>query len=73
MDESICDGELSGGKYAVCKVKHTSEDLQQAWAEIFQVIQSSGYQMAHAPVLERYTGDMLNRGYCEICIPVIPL
>ncbi|MFD1775406.1 AraC family transcriptional regulator [Paenibacillus rhizophilus] len=73
MDDSICEGELSEGKYVVFKVKHTAEDIQKAWAEMFPALQNSGYQMDNKPILERYTGDMINNHFCEICVPVKPL
>ncbi|MGE7766583.1 AraC family transcriptional regulator [Peribacillus sp. NPDC096540] len=73
IDDSICESELSGGEYFIRKVKHTAEDIQKAWAEIFSSFQNSGYQIDNKPILERYTGDMINNEYCEICVPVKPL
>lgn len=73
MDDSICESELSGGKYLIYEVKHTAEDIQKAYADIFPALQSNGYQIDSKPILERYTGDMINNPYCEICVPVKPL
>ncbi|MBB6674993.1 AraC family transcriptional regulator [Cohnella nanjingensis] len=73
MDDSICESELAGGKYMVCKVKHTAEEIQKAWTDIFPALQDSGYQMDDKPILERYTGEMINNDSCEICIPIKPL
>ncbi|MDR9854806.1 GyrI-like domain-containing protein [Paenibacillus sp. VCA1] len=70
-DDSIDEGEFSGGEYAVCTVKHTPEDVQKAWADVFPALQQSGYRMDHKPVVERYTGKMVAEGFCELCIPVI--
>ncbi|OAS87965.1 MULTISPECIES: AraC family transcriptional regulator [Metabacillus] len=70
LNDSICESEISGGKYVISKVKHTVEDIQKAWAEILSTIQNSEYQIDNKPILERYTGDMINNGYCEICVPV---
>lgn len=69
-DDSIYEGELSGGKYVICKVKHTAEDIQKAWAEIFPALQNRGYQMDNRPIFERYIVGMLKNDYCEICVPV---
>jgi len=69
-DDSICESELSGGEYAICMVKHTADDIQKAWTEIFPALQNGGYRMDNKPILERYTGEMLNAGYCEICVPI---
>lgn len=70
IDDSIRESELSGGKYVICKVKHTAEEIQKAWAEIFSALQNSGYQIDNKPILERYAGDMINNNSCEICVPV---
>ncbi|MFD1739198.1 GyrI-like domain-containing protein [Bacillus salitolerans] len=70
IDHSINESELSGGTYLVYKVKHTVEDVHKAYAEIFSTLQSTGYQMSNKPILERYTGDLVNNPFCEICIPV---
>lgn len=73
IDNSICEGELSSGKYVIFKVKHTAEDIQKAWTEIFPALHNSGYQIDNKPILERYTSEMINSHYCEICVPVKPL
>ena len=70
IDHSICEGELSGGNYAVFKIRHTAEDIQRAWTEIFPVLHNSGYQIDNKPIVERYRWDMVNKDYCEICVPV---
>lgn len=72
IDDSVCEDELSGGKYLIFEVKHTAEAIQKAYADIFPALQSNGYQMDNKPILERYTDDMLNNHYCEICVPVKP-
>lgn len=66
----MCESELSGGEYVSYKVKHTAEDIQKAWMEIFPDLQNSGYRMDNKPVFERYIGDMIDNDYCDICIPV---
>lgn len=73
IDDSISESELSGGKYLIFEIKHTSEDIQKAYAVIFPTLQSNGYQIDSKPILERYTDDMINNTYCEICVPVKPL
>jgi DNA gyrase inhibitor len=73
IDDSICESQLSGGKYVICKVKHTAEDIGKSWDEIFPALQNSGYKIDNKPSFERYIGDMIYNDYCEICIPVKPL
>ncbi|MGC5771834.1 AraC family transcriptional regulator [Paenibacillus pabuli] len=73
LDESTPDlkeAELPGGTYLVCQVKHTAEDVGQAWTDIFSHLQNSGYTMDTKPILERYKGNLLHLDYCEICVPV---
>ncbi|MDK8179600.1 GyrI-like domain-containing protein [Paenibacillus sp. UMB4589-SE434] len=70
IDASICEGELPGGKYLIFEVKHTAQDIQKAYADIFPFLQSLGYKMDDKPILERYIGDMISNPYCEICVPI---
>lgn len=70
IDDAVLEGELSGGKYAIYPVKHTSEDMQQAWTDIFPALQNNGFQLEDKPILERYTSEMVNNGYCELCVPI---
>lgn len=70
VDDSIYEGELSSGEYLIYQVKHTAKDIQKAYEDIFPSLQSMGYKMDNKPILERYTDDMNNNLYCEICVPV---
>ena len=72
IDDSVCEGELSGGKYLIYEVKHTADAIQKAYADIFPSLQQNGYQIDHKPILERYTGDIIHNPFCEICVPVKP-
>ncbi|APO45564.1 DNA gyrase inhibitor [Paenibacillus xylanexedens] len=72
-DEFVEIGELSGGDYLICKVRHTAEAIQQAWNVIIPHLQTSGYRMDNKPVIERYRWELLNQHYCEICVPVRPV
>ncbi|MEO2203729.1 GyrI-like domain-containing protein [Paenibacillus pabuli] len=69
-DDSIEIGELHGGNYLICKVKHTAEGIQQAWNDIIPYLQNNNYVINHKPVLERYRWELLEQHYCEICVPV---
>lgn len=69
-DSSISESEFPGGEYAVCRIRHTTEEVQKAWAEIIPAIQNRGYQIDNKPVIERYTGEMILNHMCEICVPV---
>lgn len=73
IDDSICESELSGGKYVICELKHTAEEIQKAWTEIFPYLKNNGYQIDNKAIFERYIGDMIFNDYCEICIPIQPV
>lgn len=70
IDDSVEESEFSGGKYAIFKVKHTAEDIQKAWSEIFSMLPNSGFQIDDRPIFERYIEEMVSNHYCEICIPI---
>lgn len=70
-DSIVSEGRIAGGKYAVFKVEHTAEAVQQAWNSIFEKISNHGCNMEGTrPILERYKMDMVMNGYCEICVPI---
>ncbi|WP_342671069.1 AraC family transcriptional regulator [Paenibacillus borealis] len=69
---SVLYGQLSGGTYAIVTIEHTTEAMQQAWAELIPALHGSGRQMdSNKPVMERYTGDMIRNHLCQLCIPVV--
>lgn len=71
-DHSVNYGEMPGGSYAIVTIKHTAEAIQKAWAEIIPVLYSSGHQIDPIrPVMERYTGELINNHLCQLCIPVL--
>ncbi|MCK8487735.1 GyrI-like domain-containing protein [Paenibacillus sp. MBLB2552] len=69
----ISMGELPGGDYMVFTIKHTTQDVQLAWAELLPTLHTRGYQIEDKPIMERYTGEMLRSEYCEICVPITSL
>lgn len=71
-DDFINQGNIDGGKYAVFKIEHTVEAVQQAWNEIFPTLIKQQYQFdAARPILERYAVKMINNHFCEICVPIV--
>jgi DNA gyrase inhibitor GyrI len=70
-DNYISRGNIAGGKYAVLKIEHTAEAVQNSWANIFQELSKQNYQFDETrPIIERYAVRMVNSHYCEICVPV---
>jgi len=71
-DGGIDIGAIGGGSYAVFKIKHTTEAMQRAWGEIFPELAKNQRNFDPSrPILERYAVDLLNDGFCEICVPVM--
>jgi len=71
VDEDVHSGHISGGKYAVFKIRHTSDAVKSAWMEIFPELSARAYQWDETrPVLERYIPESVNNHYCEICVPL---
>jgi excinuclease UvrABC ATPase subunit len=71
VDSGICEGHITGGKYAVFLIEHTAEAVAQAWVDIFPELHRQGYQMdANHPIMERYTAQMVVNHHCEICVPI---
>lgn len=67
----VQQGAIAGGKYAVYIVKHTSEAIKQAWAEIFQKLSADNYLPDPTrPILERYAAPLIEQHLCEICVPI---
>jgi DNA gyrase inhibitor GyrI len=65
-------GETTGGKYCVFKISHTVDDMQKAWMDIFSELSKRSYKFDdRKPVLERYAVQMINKHYCEICVPIL--
>jgi len=65
-------GKTIGGKYCVFKVDHTVDAMQKAWMEIFPELSKRNYGFDNRrPILERYAMKMINKHYCEICVPIL--
>lgn len=71
-DEYINFGETAGGKYCVFKISHTADAMQKAWREIFPELSKRNYEFDdRRPIFERYAMQMINKHYCEICVPIL--
>ncbi len=71
-DVSIHSGTLPAGMYLVCQVPHTSQDVQAFWGAIGNVLASEKKILdENRPVLERYSFSLVEKGYCEFCIPFL--
>lgn len=71
-NDSVCQGNLAGGKYAVFLIPHTAEAVRAAWAEIFPQLINQNFQYDETrPILERYTAEKVKNHFCEICVPIL--
>ncbi|MVX66846.1 DNA gyrase inhibitor [Clostridium chromiireducens] len=65
-------GKIIGGKYCVFKISHTAEAMQKAWIEIFSELSKRDYEFDdRRPIIERYAIQMINKHFCEICVPIL--
>jgi DNA gyrase inhibitor GyrI len=71
IDDSVEECEFIGGKHAVFKIIHTSEEIQKAYMEIFPNILKAGLKIADKPIIEKYSIGMVENNFCEICVPII--
>jgi DNA gyrase inhibitor GyrI len=70
-DDLVKQGNIIGGQYAIFKISHTAEAVKKVWTEIFPELINQGYQYDKTkPILERYSSEMVNNHYCEICVPI---
>ncbi len=70
-DSQVSIGEISNGKYAVFKIKHTAEEIQKIWNEAIPYLLNNGLHIDKTkPMFERYIVEMLNNHYCEFCVPL---
>lgn len=65
-------GKTIGGKYCVFKISHTVDAMQKAWIEIFPELLKRDYRFDdRRPNIERYAVQIVNKHYCEICLPIL--
>lgn len=70
IHEDVMSRTIEGGKYAVLEIEHTEEAVKTALEVIFQLLEQ-GFQLDFSrAIIERYAKKMIDRGLCEICVPV---
>lgn len=71
-DDTIHHGTLPPGAYLVFEVLHTVDEVKRFWGTIGDVLAQEKRQIDESrPVLERYQIGLVEKGYCEFCIPVL--
>ena len=71
-DGVIHHDTLPNGKHIVFEVQHTAEDVQHFWGEIAKMtINTEQEATLGIPILERYKFALVEKGFCEFCIPLL--
>ncbi|MCL2574458.1 MAG: GyrI-like domain-containing protein [Defluviitaleaceae bacterium] len=71
-DEFIHYGMLPTGKYLVCEIIHTADEVQHFYSNLMSVLSIEGERIDESrPILERYQFLLVEKGYCEICVPIL--
>ena len=64
--------ELEGGKYLTFLIPHTAAAVGAAWEMCFSELERLGYGLDETrPVMERYQKSLVERHFCELCVPVL--
>lgn len=72
-EAGILHGTIPPGSYLVCEVLHTADDVQRFWGSIGGALAQAKKKLDEGrPILERYQISLVERGYCEFCIPILP-
>ncbi|MFP3155824.1 GyrI-like domain-containing protein [Lachnospiraceae bacterium ZAX-1] len=72
QDNTIRHGKLPHGAYLVFEVLHTADDVKHFWETIGDILAQEKRQIdENRPVLERYQIGLVEKGYCEFCIPIL--
>ncbi|QNK40747.1 AraC family transcriptional regulator [Caproicibacter fermentans] len=70
-DQAVQSGALPAGTYLVFEIPHTTENVQCFGASLADVLLKEGKHIDKSrPVLERYKVALVNKGFCEFCVPV---
>lgn len=60
------------GKYLTFEIEHTVDSVKDFWENVFIILDKEGYKFDESKIiLERYPVAMIDRGLCEICVPVL--
>ncbi|EGO5995318.1 GyrI-like domain-containing protein, partial [Enterococcus faecalis] len=62
---------FSGGKYMIFQIEHTIEGVNQFWMTFEDIFKQQNItNNVEKPILERYDKKLLDKGYCEMCVPL---
>lgn len=71
-DNWIHHGTLPSGMYLVFEVLHTVNEVTRFWETISEIMAQEKQQIDESrPVLERYKTELVEKGFCEFCVPIL--
>ena len=71
-DKSIHYGTLPTGKYLICEIEHTVDAVKYFYSSLVSTLTNEGRQLDDSrPILERYQFSLVEKGYCEFCVPIL--
>lgn len=71
-DNWIHHGTLPSGMYLVFEVFHTADEVTRFWETISEIMAQEKQQIDESrPVLERYKTELVEKGFCEFCVPIL--
>lgn len=71
-DDTIQHGTLPPGAYLVFELLHTTDEVQRFWGSLGDILAQEKRQIDESrPVLERYQIGLVEKGFCEFCVPVL--
>jgi DNA gyrase inhibitor GyrI len=72
QDETIQQGTLPPGVYLVVEILHTADEVGRFWGAIGDILAQEQQQIDDSrPILERYQIELVEKGFCEFCIPIL--
>jgi DNA gyrase inhibitor GyrI len=70
--DTVRQGNIDGGKYAVFQIDHTAEAVQQAWAGIFPELSKRRCQFDDArPIIKRYKAGLVRMHIAKYAFPSV--
>jgi DNA gyrase inhibitor GyrI len=70
-DDIIQYGSLPAGAYIVYQILHTADEVQHFYAALNTDLTTAGKEIDNSrSIMERYQFSLVEKGYCEFCIPI---
>lgn len=71
-DDTVLCGALPPGWYLVFEIPHTAEAVKVFWASVINAVGNEKKPLDKSrPILERYKPALVEKGYCEFCVPIL--